>query len=33
MDGFFVCKLKKIANGDKSHEAVTSAQEEAEIKN
>jgi len=25
MDGFFVCKLKKIANGEKSLEAITSA--------
>ena len=33
MDGFFVCKLKKIANGEKSLEAITSAQEEAELRN
>ena len=32
MDGFFVCKLKKFANGEKSQEAVSSAHEEAEAK-
>ena len=28
MDGFFVCKLKKFANGEKSQEAISNAQEE-----
>ena len=32
MDGFFVCKLKKIANGEKSMEAVTTAHEEQEMR-
>lgn len=33
MDGFFVCKLKKFANGEKSQEAISTAAEEAEFKN
>jgi len=33
MDGFFVAKLKKFANGEKSKEAISTAQEEAELKN
>ena len=32
MDGFFVCKLKKFANGEKSQEAISNAHEEAEAK-
>jgi ribosomal RNA methyltransferase Nop2 len=32
MDGFFVAKLKKIANGEKSLEAETTKKEEEEIK-
>ena len=32
MDGFFVAKLKKFANGEKSQEAISTANEEAEIK-
>jgi ribosomal RNA methyltransferase Nop2 len=28
MDGFFVAKLKKIANGEKSLEAISNAKEE-----
>lgn len=32
MDGFFVCKLKKFANGEKSQEAVSDAHVEAEAK-
>ena len=32
MDGFFVAKLRKFANGVKSVEAVSEAKEEAEIK-
>lgn len=32
MDGFFVAKLKKFANGEKSQEAVSTAQEEQEAK-
>jgi 25S rRNA (cytosine2870-C5)-methyltransferase len=32
MDGFFVCKLKKLANGEKSQEAITTAHEEQEIR-
>ena len=32
MDGFFVAKLRKFANGVKSVEAVSTAQEEQKIK-
>ena len=32
MDGFYVAKLRKFANGVKSVEAVSTAQEEAEEK-
>lgn len=32
MDGFFVAKLKKFANGEKSAEAISTAHEEAEAK-
>ena len=32
MDGFFVAKLKKIANGEKSLEAETTKKEEDELK-
>lgn len=33
MDGFFVCKLKKVANGVKSVEAILNKEEEDKIKN
>jgi len=32
MDGFFVAKLKKFANGEKSMEAVSTAREEEEVR-
>jgi len=32
MDGFFVAKLKKFANGEKSQEAISTAHEEQELK-
>ena len=32
MDGFFVAKIKKFANGEKSKEAISTAHEEQEIK-
>lgn len=32
LDGFFVAKLKKFANGEKSMEAVSSAREEEELR-
>jgi ribosomal RNA methyltransferase Nop2 len=32
MDGFFVAKLKKFANGEKSKEAISTAHEEQEVK-
>ena len=32
MDGFFVAKLKKFANGEKSQEAITNAHEEQNLK-
>lgn len=32
MDGFFVAKLKKFANGEKSQEAISNAKEELELK-
>jgi ribosomal RNA methyltransferase Nop2 len=32
MDGFFVAKLKKFANGEKSQEAITNAHEEDKLK-
>jgi ribosomal RNA methyltransferase Nop2 len=32
MDGFFVAKLKKFANGEKSVENVSTAREEDEVK-
>lgn len=32
MDGFYVCKLKKFANGEKSQEAISNAKEELDLK-
>lgn len=32
MDGFFVAKLKKFANGEKSQEAISTANEEQQVK-
>jgi len=32
LDGFFVAKLKKFANGEKSLEAVTSQREEESLR-
>lgn len=32
MDGFFVAKLKKISNGEKSLEKITEQKEEEEIR-
>jgi len=32
MDGFFVAKLRKFANGVKSVEAISNAEEEAKVK-
>ena len=32
MDGFFVAKLKKFSNGEKSMEAISTAHDEAEAK-
>jgi 25S rRNA (cytosine2870-C5)-methyltransferase len=32
MDGFFVAKLKKFANGEKSLESVSTAREEEELR-
>lgn len=32
MDGFYVCKLKKFANGEKSQEAISTAKEQLEVK-
>ena len=32
MDGFFVAKLRKLANGEKGVEKVTEVEEEKEIK-